>query len=225
MFIATLLSTLFAMFIVLDVACASEKFSLEKLLIAEIKKLYGSEEEVLVQLHNIPREEKDVKRIMISRLPDRKGDGQALLELEEKSGKRRVAYVSFRVLTLKRFYILKRHMEKGETIRAEDIQESYAYLNDPFLYPSSAEEIIGKRLKRGVQGNTVITKDLLEDEYLIKRGDVVTVKLENEKMMVSTKAISLEKGKLGDTIRVKNMTSGKEIVGLISGIKEITVSF
>lgn len=225
MVISLLLFPLVTILALSDVALALERSSLEKHLLAEIRKLYGSQEEVLVQFHNLPKEETNIKRVIISRLPDRKGDGQARIEFEDRSGKGRVAYVSFRVSTMKRFYVLKRNMEKGEIIRIQDVQENYAYLNDASFYPSSAEEIVGKRLKRSVQKNTVITKDLLEDEYLVKKGDVVTVKFENEKMMISTKAISLERGKLGDTIKVKNMTSGKEIVGLISGAKEVTVSF
>ncbi|MCX7856675.1 MAG: flagellar basal body P-ring formation chaperone FlgA [Deltaproteobacteria bacterium] len=211
-----------------EICLANNKAFLERYLVSEIKKLYRVEEEILVQFGNIPKEvkeEKDVRRIIIAKLPDRKGDGQILLEIEEKSGRKRTAYVPFRVLTMKRFYVLKRDVERGETLKPDDVYESTAFLNDPSLYPSSIEDILGRKLKKNVPANTAITKDLLEEGYLIKRGDVVTVKLENDRMKISTKAISLEKGKLGDLVRLKNISSGKEIVGLISGEKEVTIVF
>lgn len=201
---------------------------LEKHLIDQIKKIYGEVNDMIVQFHNLPRDiedEKSVKGVVITRLPDRKGDGQAVIEIEEKPKRKRNVYVSFRVLTMKRFYLAKRDMKKGERIKGEDLYERVAFLSDYGLYPSSIEDIEGKRLKRDILANTPITKEILEETYAVGRGEIVTVKIENERIKISAKAISLEKGKLGDVVRLKNTSSGKEITGLVSGEREVTIIF
>jgi flagella basal body P-ring formation protein FlgA len=201
---------------------------LEKHLIDQIKKIYGEGNDMIVQFHNLPRDikdEKSVKGVVITRLPDRKGDGQAVIEIEEKPKRKRNVYVSFRVLTMKRFYLAKRDMKKGERIKGEDLYERVAFLSDYGLYPSSIEDIEGKRLKRDILANTPITKEILEETYAVGRGEIVTVKIENERIKISAKAISLEKGKLGDVVRLKNTSSGKEITGFVSGEREVTIIF
>lgn len=201
---------------------------LEKHLIDQIKKIYGEGNDMIVQFHNLPRDikdEKSVKGVVITRLPDRKGDGQAVIEIEEKPKRKRNVYVSFRVLTMKRFYLAKRDMKKGERIKGEDLYERVAFLSDYGLYPSSIEDIEGKRLKRDILANTPITKEILEETYAVGRGEIVTVRIENERIKISAKAISLEKGKLGDVVRLKNISSGREITGLVSGEREVTIVF
>jgi flagella basal body P-ring formation protein FlgA len=201
---------------------------LEKHLIDQIKKIYGEVNDMIVQFHNLPRDikdEKSVKGVVITRLPDRKGDGQAVIEIEEKPKRKRNVYVSFRVLTMKRFYLAKRDMKKGERIKGEDLYERVAFLSDYGLYPSSIEDIEGKRLKRDILANTPITKEILEETYAVGRGEIVTVRIENERIKISAKAISLEKGKLGDVVRLKNISSGREITGLVSGEREVTIIF
>jgi flagella basal body P-ring formation protein FlgA len=201
---------------------------LEKHLIDQIKKIYGEVNDMIVQFHNLPRDikdEKSVKGVVITRLPDRKGDGQAAIEIEEKPKRKRNVYVSFRVLTMKRFYLAKRDMKKGERIKGEDLYERVAFLSDYGLYPSSIEDIEGKRLKRDILANTPITKEILEETYAVGRGEIVTVKIENERIKISAKAISLEKGKLGDVVRLKNISSGREITGFVSGEREVTIVF
>lgn len=200
----------------------------ERHLLTQIKKMYGEEERITVQFHNLPKDLKDernVKAVIITKLPDHRGDGQAAVEIEEKQGRKRTAYVSFRVSAMKKFYVLKRDMKKGEIIKADDVYERKTFLNDCRLYPSSIEDIEGKKLKKDALANTVITKELLEDSYAVKRGEIVTIKMENERMKIIAKAISLEKGKIGDMVKLKNVSSGREIMGVVSGEKEVTVVF
>lgn len=215
---------LFSLFGLLRLAYSSE---VEAKLLNQIKSIYG-DQEIMVKFHNLPKdvlESQNIKGIIMTKLPDLKGDGQAVVEIGEKNGRTRTVYVTFKVFRMQKFYVLKRDLKKGEIIKSSDLSEKTAILSDNLTYPSSLEEVEGKKLKKDVLANTPITKDLLEEAYVVKKGDVVTAKIENEKMRISAKVISLEKGKIGDLIRVKNISSGKEIWGIVSADKEITVLF
>ncbi len=206
--------------------CFGSDSTLESSLLSQLKKIYGTKE-IVVRFYNLPKDlaaDRNIKGVFITKLPDQRGDGQALIETEEKVGRKRTFYVSFRVFGTKRFYVLKRDMKKGEIITADDFYEKEALLSDQTVCLSS-EEILGKKLKKDVPAGTPITKEILEEAYLVKKGDIVTAKVENERMRILAKALSLEKGKMGDVIRLRNLSSGKEIVGIVSGEKEVRVFF
>jgi flagella basal body P-ring formation protein FlgA len=70
----------------------------------------------------------------------------------------------------------------------------------------------------------VITLKVLEDPTAIQKGEVVNITAQNRRLLVQGKGTALEKGKMGDVVRVKS-TSGKEIAGKVTGSNTVSVEF
>jgi len=92
-----------------------------------------------------------------------------------------------------------------------------------YLTPVPLEEVIGKRLKTSVLEGKILTYDLIEIPPLIKRGDVVTIKKEDEFLILGAKGMAKEDGRLGDKIHVENTSSKKIITGIVEDDTTVVV--
>jgi flagella basal body P-ring formation protein FlgA len=186
-----------------------------------IKQFYDDREDVYVRFNNVPealQEKIRVRHIDFAKVPDSKGDGLCLVEIDGKNNRTKTMYVSFRVQSKKKLFVLKQGLKKGEIIHSGDLLAKDTFIKeDGGIYPARVEDVVGKVVKKDVAAGTAITCQVLEDSFAVQRGDTVDIVAENKKLSVQAKGISLEKGRLGDRVRVKNLTSDKEIVGRVAG--------
>ena len=185
-------------------------------------------EEIQIKFNNIPAFAKGkvkVKGINFAKVPDGQGDGLCLVEIEGKDVKERNLYVAFRVYKKKVLFVLKQEGKRGDLVKAENLAEKETFLTGAVVYPSSRTEVVGKKLKKDLPAGTVITPQVLEDHILVKNGDLVSIVAENPRLLIHANGKALDRGRMGETIRVKNMTSGKEIFGRVTGSNTVTVNF
>ncbi len=194
-----------------------------------IKEFYGDQEEIQVKfVSNIPailKGKTKIKDINFSKVPDTQGDGICVVEFETKDTREKNAYVPFKVYKKKRLFVLKQGVKKGDSAASAEITEKDTYLTGATKYPTSKEDIIGKRFKRDLAAGTVITPETLEDHILVQRGELVNVLAENARIVIHTKGKALDRGRMGETIRIKNVNSGKEVLGKVTGSNLVTVEF
>ena len=116
--------------------------------------------------------------------------------------------------------------KKDEAIKKGDIFIKETYMNGKGdEYPASLEDLTGKVLKRDVPANTIITYQMLEEPVAVQRGEIVNIVAENKKLLVLVKGKMIDKGRIGDTVRVKNISSGKEIVGRVTAHNAVSIDF
>ena len=117
-----------------------------------------------------------------------------------------------------------RPLRPQNTIGPGDIQivprEVTGNADDFFI---SAEQVVGHILARSVGPQEIITTRHLSNQPVIKRGDNVTVVLDEGGLEISTKGVAQEQGYLGKTIRLLNPKSKKEILGLVVDAKTVKV--
>jgi flagella basal body P-ring formation protein FlgA len=209
------------------VSSASETSNIEVKLKDFIRKFYSEREDIYIKLNHIPDSLKDksrVKHINFAKIPDSNGDGMCLVEVDEKNGRTKNVYVSFKVTNKKKMFILKQSAKKGDILRSYDVFVKEVYMNGNGAdYPLRMEDVAGKALKRDIPAGTVIASHVLEDSFVVQRGDTVNIVAENKKLLVQAKGRTLERGKMGDTIRVKNLTSNKEVVGRVAGSSTVKI--
>ena len=87
------------------------------------------------------------------------------------------------------------------------------------------EEVIGKKVKRGIKAGDTIGLGMVEEPPLVQKGDIVTVVAESKLLRVRMKGLAKESGCLGDTIRVVNISSKKEIAAQVTSASEVKVVF
>lgn len=195
-----------------------------------IKKIYSEDDDLQIKFGNMPvplRGRPHVKNISFAKAPDAKGDGVCLVEIVDgKNNRDRNLYVPFRSMKKTKIYVLNQSGKKGDAIRAGSITARDTQFNEKKSgYPSTLDDIVGRTLKKDVAGGTVITFAILDDPVIIQKGEVVDIIAENKKIMVRTKGKAMEKGKMGDSIKVKNTLSEKEIFGKVVDDNTILVKF
>jgi flagellar basal body P-ring formation protein FlgA len=205
-----------------------EGTTVESSLIKAIKEVCYGDDDIYVKFINLPvqlKERLKVKNINFLKIPDATGDGVCSVEVEEKNGRDRAIQVASKVSAKRRLFILKEDMKKGDLVRASDVVVREAYLNGGAAgYPRSLEDVEGKVLKKDLKTGTSLGTAVLEEPVVLKKGDVVNLVVENRRLTIQTQGRALDRGKIGDTVRVKNISSGKEVVGRLTTSNTVTVS-
>lgn len=134
--------------------------------------------------------------------------------------------VSGRISISQEFVKAARKIRRGVLITKDDLTlatESQADLRNDTL--TRLNEAIGKRAARSIQAGQVMTFRMIETPPLVKKGNRVIIKAENEKIRITTHGKVLEDGRAGDQIRVINIRSGKEIYAKVKGPGLVEVTF
>ncbi len=84
-------------------------------------------------------------------------------------------------------------------------------------------QIVGMTAKRKISTGSIITPRMVKQTILVKRGDLVTVKVEAGDILILAKAKALRSGALGDEIPVQNIATGRNFSGVVAGRDQVIV--
>ena len=118
--------------------------------------------------------------------------------------------------------VLAKNISKGQVIAADDlvlINRSEVKFHGAF---TEREEVIGRKAKVSLASGTVVKARHLETVFLINKEDTVLVVAQNSKLSITTSAIALENGQLGDMISIENLNSKKVLKAVITGRKKVS---
>ncbi len=116
-------------------------------------------------------------------------------------------------------------LRRGEIITATDIEFNYqdvSRINAPIF---SIDDVIGKRVKRSVRLGQPLLRKLIEFPPVINRGDRVVIKAHSSGLLLTAAGEAKEDGRTGDTIRVMNSNSGKEVLCRVVASGQVEVEF
>lgn len=108
--------------------------------------------------------------------------------------------------------VTTRQMEQGYQIRDVDIalqKRDLATSGDNVF--RNIDQVVGKRLKRTVRGNMILSTNMLEKVPIVKSGQLVTIVLENDFIKITAKGRARGTGAAGDLVPVQNLSSQKDI--------------
>jgi flagella basal body P-ring formation protein FlgA len=116
----------------------------------------------------------------------------------------------------------RRPFKKGYVLNSEDI---YVSEMDIRRMPKSSvqdpEEIIGKPLRRSIIANTTLTENMVEKSQVVDKGKPVTLLIHSRGFDITASGETKEKGYVGMTVKAINISSKKEVRGVL--IDERTV--
>jgi flagella basal body P-ring formation protein FlgA len=106
----------------------------------------------------------------------------------------------------------------GDTIRADDLATSQV-LADKIRSDTArdAESLIGKIAKRSLDANQPVQERFVGQPILIKRGDRVTMIIKNGQMVLTAEGRALSDAGLGETVRLVNAASNRNLDGVVTG--------
>jgi flagella basal body P-ring formation protein FlgA len=183
-------------------------------------------------------------RILFPNKPLKVQAGTRHLEVEELAGGARTGRRAFRVgLFIDRQYIKTinvvgevraqatvtaptRWIKPKEVMNAEDVTTMMvdvpSLTHDFILHPN---EVIGKQVLRPLPPRQPIRKVMLDDPPIVHKGDRVMIEARRGGLLVQAVGLANAAGKSGDTISVKNTSSGREVIGTILSAGLVEVGF
>ncbi len=228
-FVAVVLMLAASIVLLPSVSFSFEYMSAEAKIVRFIQSTYDRGDEIRVRLMTMPgqlKEDARVKNVSFSRMPDANGDGVCIAEIEANGSRGKSIQIPFRISVKRKLFVLRTNGSKDDMIRKEDLLVREIYMNGKAdEYPVSVDDVIGKVLKKDVPANTVITRLMLTDSLAVKRGEIVDIVAENRRIVVSAKGKAVDKGALGEMVRVKNISSGKQVVGRVVAQNTVSVEF
>jgi flagella basal body P-ring formation protein FlgA len=87
------------------------------------------------------------------------------------------------------------------------------------------KESVGKALTMSIGANREITKNMLKEPALVKKGNPVRIVFDNDVLHVSVMGVSEEEGRKDQIIRVKNLASSRVIYAKVTCGDTVRVDF
>ncbi len=134
--------------------------------------------------------------------------------------------VSGRVSITREVVRASRNIQRGDLIAQKDlelVQETTMRRQGDAL--ANKEEAVGQHAARNIRAGSTLTSAMVEHPPVVERGSPVIILAENDFLRITTRGEALEDGRLGETIRVKNLQSGKDFSSIVTGPGWVTVKF
>ncbi len=132
--------------------------------------------------------------------------------------------VSGRIERLIPVPVLANTLRNGDIIGTRDIDwidiQQNRIANGTLLDES---DLINMTPRRMVQAGKPVISNELESPKMVDRGDSITLVFETGPMVLTAKGKSLQAGAIGDTVRVSNTDSNKNLSGIVTAYREVTV--
>lgn len=119
----------------------------------------------------------------------------------------------------------KNDLQRGQILTRSDIalhESNIATLRGSIISDSNA--VIGMSTRRRVRAGDVLTQQKLTSPILVQRGAPVTIVANQQGVEARTRGIALKKGRKGEVIGVKNSSSGREVLAVITRAGEVKVT-
>lgn len=116
----------------------------------------------------------------------------------------------------------KRPFNRGHVIRYDDLYVSKIDIRKmPKSVIMDPASIVGKSLKRSMSANVPIVENMIEMSRVVKRGKRVLLVINNNGLNITAYGKTKEKGHVGMPVKAVNLSSNKEVMGVL--IDENTV--
>ena len=125
---------------------------------------------------------------------------------------------------LSNFYALKNFKEKGSIIKEKDLIIIKRKNSQGNLFISEKTDIVGKKLKKSVNSNQLLKRSNLEKDWLIKKNSQVTIINNKSFVTIKEDGLAMNDANYMDMIKVKNIKSGKVIVGYAKNEKKVILN-
>lgn len=173
---------------------------------------------------HLPADTKGQFAIQNLRYEARSGRFEAVVAATSGGGAHTVP-IAGRVAELVELPVLARTLERGEIVRARDVEmrafpRGATATNDVI---TERDALIGQAARRPLRMGVPLRAGSLEPPVLVKRGSIATMEIETPHMRVTARGRALDSGAKGDTIRLRNVSSDKLVEATVVGAGRVLV--
>lgn len=126
-------------------------------------------------------------------------------------------YVSAQVKIFEDVVTLKQPVQRGEVLTIDHLQLSHmdtSLLRNTFI--RDLNSVINKQAAHNLPQDAILNERDIAQAIIIKRGEHVTITSGNPYMSIQMQGLAMMDGVQGQTIRIKNTTSGRIVSGLVT---------
>jgi flagella basal body P-ring formation protein FlgA len=125
-------------------------------------------------------------------------------------------YVPVNVFVTARVYTARQTLPRNHLLTEADIRVDERDVSRSAAgYMSNKDQLIGQRLKQQVIAGRVITPAMLQADFIIRRGQSVTLIARSGGINIKMSGKALKDGALGQRIRIENSASGRVVEGIV----------
>lgn len=114
-------------------------------------------------------------------------------------------------------------LKKGDRISETSFEWKWVDAATLSRSPVRSISPVDKEVRSFIPANQVIYHRQIKDEQTVKRGARVRITALKPGISITTTGVAQENGNLGDTIRVLNMDSKKELFGVVTNSESVEV--
>ena len=141
------------------------------------------------------------------------GTASATLRFRDAAGTERSLAV--RLTWTQPALVLTRSLRRGDVINGADVMIRQIRVNRPGVFASSASEVVGRSITRNLSQGEPLPLNLVINTPIIERGKSVTILVRSGGFVVRARGEAMESGALGDTIRVRNVSSRTVVTAVV----------
>ncbi|MFH1710057.1 MAG: flagellar basal body P-ring formation chaperone FlgA [bacterium] len=133
-------------------------------------------------------------------------------------------FLRMKVSIFDRIVVATKRLKRGDMITSAEAaveERDVAVLNPNII--KDINLVIGKESKTYIPSLNPIYDWMIKEKPLVRKNEKVKINAISQNILVVAVGISLEDGDLGSKIKVKNLSSGKALVGMVTGMGEVTV--
>jgi flagella basal body P-ring formation protein FlgA len=133
-------------------------------------------------------------------------------------------YVPVDVVTLATVYTAGATLPKGHLLTAADLatdERDVSRLTGGYF--TNKDALIGQRLKQQLLAGRIFTPTVLQADFIIRRGQTVTLLAKGGGINVTMTGKSLMDGALNQRIRAENLSSGRIIEGIVRSREHVEI--
>lgn len=133
-------------------------------------------------------------------------------------------YVPVRFSDLQTVVVLANALPRGHVLKAADLRvEKREVGRLAGGYAVDPAKVVGQKLALSLAPGSIITPQRLAARLLVRRGQAVTLEVENAAIRIRVAGKALMDGRLNQRIRVENLSSGRIVEGLVRSAQTVEV--
>ncbi|MBU2887263.1 flagellar basal body P-ring formation protein FlgA [Gilvimarinus agarilyticus] len=134
-------------------------------------------------------------------------------------------YIGAQVNVFQNIVVASKALSRGDILVESDLTESR--MNSSNLrsgYFTDNSDAIGKEVRRNIEAGEPLRDGILTIPLAINRGDIITLAASNGVIGVNTRAEALGSGRVGEQIRVRNLSSQRIVTANIVATGRVEVN-
>lgn len=133
-------------------------------------------------------------------------------------------FLRTKVSIFERIVVAKKRLQRGDMISSSEAgmeERDIAVLNPDVI--KDYDLAFGKEVKTFVPLGNPIYGWMLKGKPLVKKNEQIKIVSGSDSLTISVDGIALGDGDMSSEVKVRNIDSGKELIGIVTGTGEVTV--